>query len=71
VVVGALALVGLPELMREFAEFRYLFYGIGLVAMMLMRPEGLWPEAAHRRELHEAEAEAEVEPATAVAVAGK
>jgi branched-chain amino acid transport system permease protein len=71
VVVGALALVGLPELMREFAEFRYLFYGIGLVVMMLTRPEGLWPEAARSRELHEAEAEAEVEPATAGAVAGK
>jgi len=71
VVVGALALVGLPELMREFAEFRYLFYGIGLVVMMLTRPEGLWPEAARSRELHEAEAEAEVEPATAGAVAGQ
>ena len=71
VIVGALVLVGLPELMREFAEYRYLFYGMGLVIMMLTRPEGLWPEAARRRELHEAEAEAEVEPATANAVAEK
>jgi branched-chain amino acid transport system permease protein len=71
VIVGALVLVGLPELMREFAEYRYLFYGMGLVIMMLTRPEGLWPEAARRRELHEAEAEAEVEPATASAVTGK
>lgn len=71
VIVGALVLVGLPELMREFAEFRFLFVGIGLVIMMLTRPEGLWPEASRRRELHEAEVEAEVEPTTAGAVAGK
>lgn len=52
VVVGAFALVGLPELLREFAEYRLLVYGAALVAMMLYRPEGLWPEPIHRRELH-------------------
>ena len=52
VIVGALALIGLPELLREFAEFRYLVYGAVLVAMMLLRPEGLWPEARRRLELH-------------------
>jgi len=52
VLVGAIALVGLPELLREFAEYRLLVYGAALVAMMLFRPEGLWPEAARRRELH-------------------
>jgi hypothetical protein len=35
--------------------------------MMLIRPEGLWPEAVHRRELHEeAVTEAETEEAVAV-----
>lgn len=53
VVVGALALVGLPELLREFAEFRYLLYGAVLVVMMLTRPEGLFPEARRRLELEE------------------
>ncbi|MCS7221315.1 MAG: leucine/isoleucine/valine transporter permease subunit [Anaerolineae bacterium] len=53
VVVGALALVGLPGLLREFAEFRLLVYGAVLMAMMLMRPEGLWPEARRQLELHE------------------
>ena len=53
VLVGAIALVGLPELLREFAEYRLLVYGAALVAMMLLRPEGLWPEALRRRELHE------------------
>lgn len=55
VIVGALALIGLPELFREFSEYRYLFYGVALIAMMLYRPEGLWPSAAIQRELHAAE----------------
>ena len=53
VVVGAVALVGLPELLREFGEFRFLVYGAVLVAMMLLRPEGLVPSAVRQRELHE------------------
>jgi branched-chain amino acid transport system permease protein len=57
VILGAIALVGLPELLREFAEYRLLVYGAALVAMMLLRPEGLWPEAVRRRELHEEEPE--------------
>jgi len=61
VIVGAAALVGLPELLREFAEYRLLVYGAVLVAMMLLKPEGLWPEAVRRRELHEGE-EGEAEP---------
>lgn len=55
VLVGALALVGLPELLREFSEYRLLVFGAALVMMMLYRPEGLWPEETHRREMHEAE----------------
>ncbi len=55
VLVGAFALVGLPELLREFADYRLFVYGAALVAMMLLRPEGLWPEALHRHELHEGE----------------
>lgn len=55
VLVGALALVGLPELLREFAEYRLLVFGAALVVMMLYKPEGLWPEETHRRELHEDE----------------
>lgn len=58
VFVGALLLVGLPELLREFAEYRLLIYGALLVVMMQVRPEGFWPEATHKRELHEAPADA-------------
>lgn len=52
VVVGALILVGLPELLREFAEFRLWMYGALLVVMMLVKPEGFWPSAIQKRELH-------------------
>lgn len=68
VFVGALVLMGLPELLREFAEFRYLVYGALLMAMMLTRPEGLWPEARRRLELHESmEPTAAVNPESGVA----
>jgi branched-chain amino acid transport system permease protein len=50
VALGAVVLIGLPEALREFGEFRYLFYGLAIVAVMLMKPEGLWPSAARRRE---------------------
>jgi branched-chain amino acid transport system permease protein len=56
VVVGSLFLIGLPEILREFAEYRMLMYGAALVLMMLTRPEGLVPEARRRLELHEVEA---------------
>jgi branched-chain amino acid transport system permease protein len=68
VIVGSLALVGLPELLREFGEYRYLFYGVALILMMQIRPEGLWPSATRRRELHDFAGDLEtVEPPPAVA----
>jgi branched-chain amino acid transport system permease protein len=51
VVVGAAVLIGLPEVLREFGEFRYLFYGLAIIAVMRLKPEGLWPSAARRREM--------------------
>jgi branched-chain amino acid transport system permease protein len=53
VIVGALVLVGLPEVLRFAAEYRYLVYGAALVVMMLVRPEGFWPAARRRWELRE------------------
>lgn len=52
VIVGAIALVGLPELLREFQEYRLLMYGILLIVMMLIRPEGFIPAEVFKRELH-------------------
>ncbi len=55
VVLGSVALIGLPELLREFGEYRYLFYGAVLIVMMRLRPEGLWPSDVRQRELHSAD----------------
>jgi len=52
VILGALVLVGLPEMFREFSDYRLLFYGIALMAIMIYRPEGLLPSRVARRELH-------------------
>ncbi len=63
VVVGAAILIGLPELLREFAEYRLLMYGILLIAMMLAKPEGFVPSEIHKRELHAADEELSAEAA--------
>lgn len=52
VAVGALILVGLPELLREFKEYRLLMYGALLIVMMVSKPEGFLPSQVRRRELH-------------------
>ncbi|HLV36064.1 MAG TPA: hypothetical protein VKY59_13150 [Spirillospora sp.] len=62
IVIGAFVLIGLPELLREFDQYRLLLYGALLIVMMLSRPEGLWPSAVHRREMHSAEDEAGTVP---------
>ena len=53
VVVGALVLIGLPGLLREFEEFRLLIYGAALVSIMVLRPQGLVPNIRRSRELQE------------------
>ena len=55
VIVGAFALVGLPELLREFEEYRFLIYGAVIIFMMIVRPQGLMPAVRRGRELSEAE----------------
>lgn len=40
---GALILVGLPEALRELQDYRLLAFGVLLVTVMLMKPEGLLP----------------------------
>jgi branched-chain amino acid transport system permease protein len=57
VIVGALVLIGLPGLLREFEEYRALIYGGALVAIMILRPQGLIPNVRRSRELHEEEVE--------------
>jgi branched-chain amino acid transport system permease protein len=64
VLIGGLVLMGLPGVLTEFEEYRWLFYGAALVMMMLTRPEGLWPETRRKLELHEAEEEVPEEDLT-------
>jgi branched-chain amino acid transport system permease protein len=51
VALGAIVLIGLPELFREFQEYRFLFYGLVLMLMMRFRPAGLLPSRIGQREL--------------------
>jgi branched-chain amino acid transport system permease protein len=55
VALGALVLIGLPNLLREFSEYQFLFYGVLLIAMMLKRPEGFIPSKQRALELHQDE----------------
>ena len=55
VVVGALVLIGMPGLLREFEEYRLLIYGGAIVAIMILRPQGLVPNIRRSRELKEEE----------------
>ncbi len=55
VIIGGLALIGIPELLAEFEEFRLLIYGAVIMAMMILKPEGLLPNVRRMRELHEEE----------------
>jgi branched-chain amino acid transport system permease protein len=51
VVIGAAVIVGLPEVLRAFQSVRVLAFGVGLIVLMLLRPQGLWPSAAGEAEL--------------------
>ena len=55
VVLASFLLVGLPELLREFEEYRFLIYGALLIFMMQRRPEGFIPSRRRAQELHEEE----------------
>jgi branched-chain amino acid transport system permease protein len=43
VILGATVIVVLPEALRAFDQVRMLAFGIGLIVLMLLRPQGLWP----------------------------
>ncbi|MBI4984551.1 MAG: ABC transporter ATP-binding protein [Rhodocyclales bacterium] len=67
VIFGGLLLTLLPEIFRNVAgpaqqalfgkvlldpeSLRMLLFGVALIAVMLYRPAGLWPDVRHRREL--------------------
>lgn len=44
VIIGAAILVGVPELFRPLADWRLLLYGVLLLGLILLRPQGLWSQ---------------------------
>ncbi len=50
VVIGAAALIGAPEVLRDLGEYRYLIYGIVVIAIVRLKPDGLSPKAIRHRE---------------------
>ncbi|MNC71805.1 leucine/isoleucine/valine transporter permease subunit [compost metagenome] len=43
VILAAVVMILLPELAREFNEYRMLMFGALMVLMMIWRPQGLLP----------------------------
>lgn len=41
VIIAALILTALPEVLRDFADYRVLVFGIAMVLMMILKPRGL------------------------------
>jgi branched-chain amino acid transport system permease protein len=78
VLVGGLLIalfdrVGLAQIVPEFVpggdvlqRWRWVMYASGLIAVMVMRPEGLFPSSARKAELHEAEEELSEEEIAAI-----
>jgi branched-chain amino acid transport system permease protein len=50
VIIGALALIALPDLLRGFSDYRMLIFGILLVVMMIVKPNGFLPRVPPRLE---------------------
>ncbi|CAB3802665.1 ABC transporter permease subunit [Paraburkholderia fynbosensis] len=48
VILGAVIVAGLPEMLRFLNLWRIFAFAIGLVILMLLRPQGLWPAPLRR-----------------------
>ena len=57
-VLGAIVLTVMPELLRGFATYRMLLFGLAMILITLFRPQGLLGEARHSKELKIKEDEA-------------
>ncbi|WP_262311912.1 branched-chain amino acid ABC transporter permease [Acidiphilium sp. AL] len=45
VLLGTALMFVVPQIFREFAQYRYFIFGIAMIAVMVLRPQGLWPRA--------------------------
>ena len=50
VILGALGLIALPDMLRGFSDYRMLTYGILLVVMMILKPNGFLPRVPPKLE---------------------
>ncbi len=48
ILLAAFLVIGLPELFREFSGARMLVFGLVMMVMMVVRPQGLWPVRGRR-----------------------
>jgi ABC-type branched-subunit amino acid transport system permease subunit len=46
VIIGAFLLTLLPEKLRIFADYRLLFVSVAVIAFLILRPQGLFPQRA-------------------------
>ena len=47
-VVATIVVVVLPEKLQTLQEYRFLLYAVMVIAVLLFRPEGLWPRPVRR-----------------------
>jgi branched-chain amino acid transport system permease protein len=50
-ILGAIIVVLLPEIFREFESYRFFVFGLALIVVMIFRPQGLIPSRRRKAEL--------------------
>jgi branched-chain amino acid transport system permease protein len=50
-IFGASAVVLLPEVFRQFGDYRYFAFGVAIVLVMVFRPQGILPSKRRKAEL--------------------
>jgi branched-chain amino acid transport system permease protein len=60
-ILGAAVISIFPEIFRSVANFRMLFFGAALMAMMIFRPAGVWPRRRGGINIMSSKAEREIE----------
>lgn len=48
VLLGTVLMFVVPQVFRSFAEYRYFVFGIAMVVVMVLRPQGIWPRRGQR-----------------------
>ncbi len=43
VLLGTAMMFVVPQIFTEFAQYRYLAFGVAMILVMILRPQGIWP----------------------------